>query len=77
MTLAGHLDRLVATLAVLGLGMFVRVVVGGFANIIAIRGQNFVTASNSLVSRDEVERARSFLDRLDEDGGGTLEPPAK
>ncbi len=75
LNLAEHLDRLVATLVVLGIGLFVRVLIGGFANIIAVRGQNFVTASNSLVSREEVDRVRRFLDRVDEDGGGTLEPP--
>jgi hypothetical protein len=77
MTLAEQLDRVVATIAVLGIGIFVRVVVGGFANIVAVRGQNFVTASNSLVSREEVDRVRSFLDRVEDDGGGTLEPPVK
>ncbi len=75
--LADHLDRVIATLAVLGIGVVLRIVVGGFANIIATRGQNFVTASNSLVSREEVDRVRKFLDRVEENGTGSMEPPGE
>ncbi len=77
MTLAEHVDRMVATVAILAIAIMLRVIVGGLANVIAVRAQNFVTASNSLVSREEVQRVRAFLDRLEDSGVDTMEPPGE
>jgi hypothetical protein len=65
MQLAIHVQQISSTLLVMVFGFLVRIVLGGLANIIAIRGQSFVTASNALVSREEVERVRAFLDRVE------------
>jgi hypothetical protein len=66
--LAGHLQQISSAVMVMVVGFLVRIVLGGFANIVAVRAQNFVTASNSLVSREEVDRMRAFLDRMERSG---------
>jgi hypothetical protein len=46
-------------------GLAIRIIFGGLASLLASRAANFVTASNSLTSPQEVERVRRFLDGLD------------
>lgn len=59
-----HLRRLFAVLLLLALGLFSRIVLGGPATLLTIRAHNFVTASSSLVSPQDVERARRYLDGI-------------
>lgn len=74
LALAEHVDRVVATVLVMGIAITFRVVLGGLANIIAVRAQNFVTASNSLISREEVQRMKTFLNRVESGEIETMGP---
>jgi len=63
--LAAHLQRALGILLLLGLAIVVRVVVGGLAGLFVTRAGNYVSASTAMVSAEDVERARRFLDGVE------------
>jgi hypothetical protein len=70
--LAAAVRRLEGTLALLAAGIAIRAVVGGIGSLVIVRARGFVTASASLVSREDLERARRFLGEVQaiEEGQG-------
>jgi hypothetical protein len=64
--LALRIDHVSGALSVFGIGILVRALFGGMASLVAVRAQNYVSSSSALVSPEEVQRMRGFLDRLDQ-----------
>ena len=71
--IAAHLSRVNGVALLLGLGLAVRLFVGGLSLLVLTRARNYVSASSSLVSASDIERARRYLDEVQQyeaDGGG-------
>jgi len=63
--LAFHVGQMLGALVLFLAGLAVRVVLGGLASLVLTRARMFVSASASLVSPQDVERTRRFLEELD------------
>jgi len=49
-----------------GLGIGIRIVLGGLASLITTRARNFVSAGASLMSPEEIQKARRFLEGIED-----------
>jgi len=48
-------------------GILVALLLGGLSMLLVVRASNYVRASNALVTRDDIERVRKMLGRLEEE----------
>ena len=69
---ARHIARVNGTALLLALGLAVRLFIGGLSLLVITRARNYVSASSSLVSAADVDRARRYLNEVqhyEADGG--------
>ena len=64
-----HVHRVYSVLLLSGLALAIRFALGGLSGLVTARARTFVSASTSLVSPEDIERARRFLEGIEDQGG--------
>jgi hypothetical protein len=70
--LSDHFIQVNAILLLLAYSFGALAVLGGLAGLLSTRARNFITASSAMVSAADIERARRFIDEVQQFDAGEL-----